>query len=83
MNFHEEDICSIYDLGLDGNLEILEFSHDNQRVQRLLRTGLVWYYAFHHEEAIECFQAAINIDPDCAMAFWGLSMSHGPNYNVY
>lgn len=43
--------------------------------------GLVWTYAFNHEEASECFRRAIALDPTCAMAYWGLAYSLGPNYN--
>jgi tetratricopeptide (TPR) repeat protein len=43
--------------------------------------GLVWTYAFHHEEAVHCFEAAAAADPDCAMAHWGIAYALGPNYN--
>ncbi|MEV8553736.1 hypothetical protein AB0L04_28455 [Streptomyces glaucescens] len=43
--------------------------------------GLVWTYAFHHEEAVRCFEAAVAADPDCAMAHWGIAYALGPNYN--
>ncbi|MET9834274.1 hypothetical protein ABZ078_34405 [Streptomyces sp. NPDC006385] len=43
--------------------------------------GLMWTYAFHHEEAVACFEAAAAADPDCAMAQWGIAYALGPNYN--
>ncbi|ETX05569.1 MAG: hypothetical protein ETSY2_22230 [Candidatus Entotheonella gemina] len=43
--------------------------------------GLIWCYGFHHEEAISCFKKAAEIDPDCAMAYWGIAYASGPNYN--
>ncbi|MFE1440480.1 hypothetical protein [Streptomyces sp. NPDC058739] len=43
--------------------------------------GLVWTYAFHHEEAVSCFEKAVAADPDCAMAHWGIAYALGPNYN--
>ncbi len=43
--------------------------------------GLTWTYAFHHEEAVACFEAAAQADPDCAMAHWGIAYALGPNYN--
>ncbi|KAM3436115.1 hypothetical protein NHJ13734_005216 [Beauveria thailandica] len=43
--------------------------------------GLVWCYGFNHEEAAKCFEHAIEADPTCAMAYWGLAYSLGPNYN--
>ena len=41
--------------------------------------GLVWTYAFNHEEAIVCFQKAIETDPECALAHWGIAYAIGPN----
>lgn len=43
--------------------------------------GLVWTYSYNHEQAIECFQKALEHDPDCAMAYWGVAYAIGPNYN--
>ncbi|KAF1943004.1 hypothetical protein EJ02DRAFT_443627 [Clathrospora elynae] len=43
--------------------------------------GLIWSYAFHHEESARCFERAISEDPDCALAYWGLAFALGPNYN--
>ena len=43
--------------------------------------GLLWTYAFNHEEAVRCFERAIADDPDCALAYWGLAYALGPNYN--
>ncbi|MEU6182428.1 hypothetical protein [Streptomyces coeruleorubidus] len=43
--------------------------------------GLVWTYAFHHEEAVSCFEKSAEADPECAMAYWGIAYALGPNYN--
>ena len=43
--------------------------------------GLVWSYAFHHEEAIRCFERAVENDPGFAPAHWGIAYAIGPNYN--
>ena len=43
--------------------------------------GLVWAYAFNHGEAIACFERALALDPDLAIARWGIAYSVGPNYN--
>ncbi|MFC9163044.1 hypothetical protein ACFTZ8_19695 [Streptomyces fungicidicus] len=43
--------------------------------------GLMWTYAFNHEEAVACFERAAEADPDCAMAHWGIAYALGPNYN--
>jgi tetratricopeptide (TPR) repeat protein len=43
--------------------------------------GLVWCYGFNHEESVRCFRKAAEIDPQCAMAHWGIAYAAGPNYN--
>jgi tetratricopeptide (TPR) repeat protein len=43
--------------------------------------GMIWAYAFNHEEAIRCFDRALELDPDLAIARWGVAYSIGPNYN--
>jgi tetratricopeptide (TPR) repeat protein len=55
---------------------------DAEAVQFWLKSGLLWYYAFNHEEAVECFKRALQICPNCPMGHWGVSVCHGPNYNT-
>jgi tetratricopeptide (TPR) repeat protein len=43
--------------------------------------GMIWAYAFNHEEAIRCFERALELDPDLAIARWGIAYAVGPNYN--
>jgi len=43
--------------------------------------GLIWTYAFNHEEAAVCFRKALAADPELAIAWWGLAYALGPNYN--
>jgi tetratricopeptide (TPR) repeat protein len=43
--------------------------------------GLIWAYAFNHAEAITCFEKALTIDADLAIARWGIAYAIGPNYN--
>ena len=49
--------------------------------QRWFDRGLNWCFGFHHEEAIRCFEQALEADPNCAMAHWGVAYAVGPNYN--
>jgi tetratricopeptide (TPR) repeat protein len=43
--------------------------------------GMVWAYAFNHEESIRCFERALALDPDLAIARWDVAYAIGPNYN--
>jgi len=51
------------------------------RAQLWFDRGLVWAYAFNHEESIRCFERALALDPDLAIARWGIAYAIGPNYN--
>ncbi len=75
--------------GPDSRAQIFGDLGPHQRVmtttsaeaQRYFDQGLTWYYAFNHDEAIRSFTRAAQLDPDCAMARWGVALSEGPNYN--
>ncbi|GGZ72103.1 hypothetical protein GCM10010301_52090 [Streptomyces plicatus] len=71
------DPMDYYDLGGHGR----PVTTSSPEAQRWFDRGLVWTYAFHHEEAVSCFEAAAEADPDCAMAHWGIAYALGPNYN--
>jgi tetratricopeptide (TPR) repeat protein len=43
--------------------------------------GLILLYGFNHDEAARHFRRAAELDPDAAMAYWGLALAIGPNYN--
>ena len=43
---------------------------------------MLWTFGYNHEEAVSCFEKAIEADPECAMAHWGLGYAAGPNYNM-
>ena len=49
--------------------------------QRWFDRGLAWTYGYNHEEAIACYRRALDADPQCAMAWWGVAYAAGPNYN--
>lgn len=49
--------------------------------KRWVEDGFVWCYAFNHAEGERCFEKAIEIDPECCLAYWGLAFALGPNYN--
>lgn len=43
--------------------------------------GLNWCYGFNQEEGVKCFQMALQHDPHCVMAHWGIAYGTGPFYN--
>lgn len=70
-------IADYFDLGRYGR----PVAAGSDEAQTWFDRGLVWCYGFNHEEAAACFEAAIEADPGCAMAHWGLAYALGPNYN--
>ncbi len=53
----------------------------SETAQRWFDRGLNWVYGFNHREAVTCFEHAVAEDPDCPMAYWGIALAAGPNYN--
>ena len=66
-----------FDLGSFGR----STSTPSVEARRWFDRGLVWSYAFNHEEAIRCFEAAVVADDRFALAHWGIAYAAGPNYN--
>lgn len=67
-----------FDLGAYGRA----ITTSSPQAQLWFDRGLNWLYGFNHAEAIACFGKALESDPDCAMAHWGVSYAAGPNYNL-
>lgn len=44
--------------------------------------GMTQYYGFNYEEALRNFRMAKKLDPDMAMASWGIALAAGPNINL-
>src|SRR5665213_78786 len=55
----------------------------NPLAQRYFDQGLTLVYAFNHEEAARSFGYAAKLDSKCAMAYWGIALARGPNYNEW
>lgn len=54
----------------------------NPEAQKFFDQGLILLYAFNHDEAARSFARASELDPNLAMAVWGLALVKGPNYNL-
>jgi len=52
------------------------------RAQLFINQGLMLTYGFNHAEATRSFREAARLDPDCAMAYWGMALVMGPNINL-
>ena len=50
--------------------------------QRFFDQGLAYVYAFNHQEALRSFSRAAQLDPNLAMAHYGVALALGPNYNA-
>jgi len=66
-----------YDLGDFSRVVTTE----NDVASEWFRRGLLQSYGFNHEEAVRCFETALEKDPEMAMAHWGIAYALGPNYN--
>jgi tetratricopeptide (TPR) repeat protein len=44
--------------------------------------GMRLLWGFNHDEAARSFARAAEIDPHCAICFWGVALVLGPNYNM-
>ena len=53
----------------------------NAEAQKFFNQGLAYLYAFNHDEGVLSFKRAAELDPNLAMAYWGMSLGQGANYN--
>ncbi len=53
----------------------------NPEAQAYFDQGLTLLYGFNHEEAARYFRRVAELDPESAMAHWGIALATGPNYN--
>lgn len=53
----------------------------NQEAQKSFNRGLTYIYAYNHDIAYSEFEKASKLDPNLAMAFWGMALAKGQNVN--
>src|SRR6185503_5916830 len=53
----------------------------SEKAKTYVNQGLAFVYGFNHGAAIRSFQQAAEIDPECAMAHWGIALASGPHIN--
>jgi hypothetical protein len=54
---------------------------DSAGAQRYFDQGFAFLHGFNHRAAIRAFQQAAELDPECAMAHWGVALACGPHIN--
>src|SRR6266853_2977237 len=54
---------------------------NSAEAQRYFDQGLGFLHGFNHRAAIRAFQQASQLDPECAMAHWGVALACGPHIN--
>jgi tetratricopeptide (TPR) repeat protein len=55
---------------------------NSPEAQQLFDHGLALDYGFNHNQAQRCFQRAAELDPNMGMAYWGIALVLGTNYNL-
>src|ERR1700755_2156001 len=63
----------------DDHLGTVHFPISCTAAQAKFDRAVALLHNFFYPETVKAFQAVINEDPDCAMAYWGLAMSELPN----
>ncbi|HEY2968384.1 MAG TPA: hypothetical protein VGK75_08440 [Casimicrobiaceae bacterium] len=76
-------VAPISTVALDPGLGSLHHpvSTRDRQAQAYFDQGLKLVFAFNHEAAIQSFAHAAELDPNLAMAHWGIALSLGPNIN--
>jgi hypothetical protein len=57
-------------------------STNSSQAQAYFDQGMRFLWAFNHDEATRSFTKAAQLDPQCAMCWWGVALTVGPNYNL-
>ena len=54
----------------------------SREAQQYFDQGLRYLWAFNHDESTRSFARATELDPHCALCYWGVAFTVGPNYNM-
>lgn len=57
-------------------------STNNPEAQKTFNSGLLAIYAFNHDAAYRIFEETAKIDPNLAMAYWGMALALGETINT-
>lgn len=74
----EADQAHLYP-GFDGYSRPV--TTDSREARKWFDQGIQLLYGYNHDEAIRSFEKAAEIDPGCAMAWWGSAYARGLHIN--
>lgn len=80
-NASENDQPPLLDPGAYGRLH-RAVTTKSAAAQRWFDQGLALVYSFDHDNAIRSFEQALQADPECAMAWWGIAHACGMHINL-
>ncbi|HVX11679.1 MAG TPA: redoxin domain-containing protein [Pirellulales bacterium] len=76
--FNEGPRQRAYLMGTTGNVTI-KVTTKSDEAQKFVNQGLGQLHGFWYFEAERSFRQAAALDPDCAMAYWGMAMANREN----
>jgi tetratricopeptide (TPR) repeat protein len=54
----------------------------SSQAQQYFDQGMRYLWGFNHDESTRSFAQAALLDPQCAICYWGVALTVGPNYNL-
>ena len=71
-----------YDFGVASNYSFATtITCANDDARKMFVEGFGHMLNYNHEQAIACFSKVTELDPTCAMAWWGIAYCVSSNYN--
>ena len=71
-----------YDFGVPENYSFAsKITCADEKTKQMFVLGYGHMLNYNHEEAIACFMKCTELDPNCAMAWWGIAYCVSSNYN--
>lgn len=77
----EARLVADYPYNLGQHSRSRQITTTSTEAQAWFDRGLIWCYAFHHEEAVRCFEQCTYHDPHAVMGYWGMAYALGGDYN--
>lgn len=59
-----------------------QITTNSREAQQYFDQGMRFLWAFNHDESTRSFARAAELDPQCALCYWGVALTVGPNYNL-